>query len=170
MALDYPVLYYRTNATRKALTAYDTVEKLVNAKSTQVLKFDTSDIQIESIAENGQNNIIDEPVFSPTGKRTINKQEVGKLGKTLVINGNLKRSFKAQRHKMRGFAQLQTIEVEYHKYGSVGIYFPDDLSDFSVDPTDHIGYTMDDPTFNFSSPSEVIAFSIILSLGVNNLT
>jgi len=45
----HPVLYWRDNATRTALTAFDTLDKLIAAKPLQVLEFDTTVNQIEKL-------------------------------------------------------------------------------------------------------------------------
>lgn len=170
MALDYPVVYWRDKNTKTSSTLYDSVEKLVAAKPLQCVKFDSTNIQIESIFESPQSNIIDEPEANPSGEKTIHKQEGGALPNIFVLEGNLKVTEIVKRGTLRSFSRMAQIEAEYHKYGVIGVFFPSDLNDFSLDPTNVIGYTLLPPVFKYSSPQNIITFTLTFSLGAKKLT
>jgi len=163
----YPVLYWRDNDTRTALAAYDTLDKLITAKPSQTLLFENvgTDKQIEVIIESGDDPVTNEPGLNPTdGAITVNKQQGRSAVPTLTIQGTVDIAGITWRDQSRDFAAKNQIEHSYHKKGIIGFFHPE-MTDFNVDPTDEIGYTMSLPFFQYNSPGRVMTFRFNLSKG-----
>lgn len=165
----HPVLYWRDNATRIALTAFDTLDKLIAAKPLQVLEFDTTVHQIEKIIRGGDDPVTNEPGLNPDGTIAVYKQQGRSPVPTLTIRGNTNSSETAFRLKMDSFAYKAQVEHDYHEFGIIGFFHPT-LTDFNRDPTDEIGYTMALPVHDYDSPGTIVNFSLNLSLGVQSLS
>jgi hypothetical protein len=165
----HPVLYWRDNATRTALTSFDTLDKLIAAKPLQVLEFDSTAKQIEKLIRGGDDPVTNEPGLNPDGTIAIYKQQGRSPVPTLTIRGNTNSSETAFRLKMESFAYKKQVEHEYHEFGIIGFFHPT-LTDFNRDPTNLIGYTMALPVFDYDSPNSIVSFSLNLSLGVKALS
>jgi len=165
----HPVLYWRDNATRTALTSFDTLDKLIAAKPLQVLEFDSDARQIEVIVESGDDPVTNEPGLNPDGTISVYKQQGRSPVPTLTIQGNFDNSETSTRTKLRSFSYKAQVEHLYHKFGIIGFFHPT-LTDFNRDPTDLIGYTMAPPIFTYNSPAEIVTFRMNLSLGVKSLS
>jgi len=182
----HPVLYFRDFATRTELVAFDTLEKLIAAKPLQVIEFETDSADnssVVSLSIGGVDNIVDEPLFSPAGVKTIEKQMVGAISEFFTINIMLNKSQYAKARKIQQFARRPGKEKEYHTYGIFGFWFPETETDptptlttpnvFKQDPTNVIGYTMKPPLIDWGIKdpgSDYIKIMITLSLGGKNLT
>ena len=165
----FPILYWRDNSTRTALTAYDSAEKLLAAKPAQCLVFDTDDRMLEHILESGDDPVTNEPALNPDGKLTVYKQQGRSSVPTITLEGNCGIAEAAWRDQLRTFSRKAQIEPQHHKFGILGLWSPD-VPDFDLDPTDTIGYTMALPVFEYFSPSEIIHYRINLSMGAFELT
>jgi hypothetical protein len=165
----HPVLYWRDNATRTALPAFDTLDELIAAKPSQVLEFDDTDKQLEVMIESGDDPVTNEPGLNPDGTISIYKQQGRSPVPTLTLQGNIGNAETAWRTKIRSFAYKKQVEHEYHEFGIIGFFHPT-LTDFNRDPTDQIGYTMAPPVFTYNSPAEVVHFRINLSIGAQALS
>ncbi len=165
----HAVLYWRDNATRTALAAYDTLDKLIAAKPLQVIEFDSTVTQLEKIVEGGDDPVTNEPGLNPDGTIAVYKQQGRSPVPTLTLQGNFNGSETALRTKLRSFSYRAQVEHDYHKFGIIGFFHPV-LTDFNKDPTDTIGYTMAPPVFDHDSPSKVVDFRVNMSLGVQSLS
>lgn len=165
----HPVLYWRDNATRTALTSFDTLDKLIAAKPLQVLEFDTTVDQIEKIIRGGDDSVTNEPGLNPDGTIAVYKQQGRSPVPTLTIRGNTNSSETAFRLKMDSFAYKAQVEHDYHEFGIIGFFHPT-LTDFNRDPTNLIGYTMALPVHDYTSPGSIVQFVLNLSMGVQSLS
>jgi len=173
-APEFPIIYWRDEATKASDSTYDTVEKLLALKSAQCLVFDTKAKQLEHILENGGGDdpVTNEPALNPVGQITVSKQQGRSAVPTLTLEGNCDHIEKAWRNQLRGFSRKAQVEPQYHKRGIIGVYIPASsvLDDFSLDPTNEIGYTMALPTFDWFTPATIVPFRVNLSMGVLALT
>ena len=169
---NYPIVYWRDNATKASDPLYDTIEKLLATKPEQCLVFDSAARQLEHILEGGDDSVTNEPSLNPTGQISVNKQQGRSPVPTLTLEGNCNHNEKVWRQLARSFSRKAQIEPQYHKYGIIGVYIPasSDLDDFSLDPTNEQGYTMALPVFDYFSPATILHFRINLSMGVLALT
>jgi len=165
----HPVLYWRDNSTRTALTSFDTLDKLIGAKPLQVIEFDSTSVQLEKIIESGDDPVTNEPGLNPDGIISVYKQQGRSPVPTLTLQGNFNNSETALRTKLRSFSYKAQVEHEYHKFGIMGFFHPT-LTDFNRDPTDVIGYTIAPPVFDYDSPGEIVKFRVNLSLGAQSLS
>ena len=163
----HPVLYWRDTTTKASDSLYDTLDELIAAKPLQVLLFEdvTTDKQIEVIIESGDDPVTNEPGLNPVdGTITVNKQQGRSPVPTLTIQGTVDIADTTWRDKARDFAAKRQIEHSYHKKGIIGFFHPE-MTDFNVDPTDQVGYTMSLPFFQYNSPGRVMTFRFNLSKG-----
>ena len=165
----HPVLYWRDNATRTALAAFDTLDELISAKPLQVIEFNDTAKQIEVIVESGDDPVTNEPGLNPDGTISVYKQQGRSPVPTLTIEGNFDAAETLLRTKLRSFSYKTQVEHEYHEFGIIGFFHPT-LTDFNRDPTNLIGYTMAPPVFTYNSPAEVVHFRVNMSLGVQSLS
>jgi hypothetical protein len=165
----HPVLYWRDNATRTALTSFDTLDKLIAAKPLQVVEFDDTAKQIEKLVRGGDDSVTNEPGLNPDGTISVYKQQGRSPVPTMTIQGNVNASEVTLRQKLDSFSYKKQVEHEYHEFGIIGFFHPT-LTDFNKDPTDLVGYTMGLPIFDYDSPGEIVKFRINLSLGVQSLS
>lgn len=165
----HPVLYWRDNATRTALAAFDTLDELIAAKPLQVLEFDDTDKQLEVMVESGDDPVTNEPGLNPDGTISVYKQQGRSPVPTLTLQGNVGIAETAWRTQLRSFAYKKQVEHEYHEFGIIGFFHPT-LTDFNRDPTNLIGCTMAPPVFTYNSPAEVVHFRINLSIGAQALS
>ena len=168
----FPILYWRDTNSKASDPLYDSVEKLLAAKPEQCLVFDTDAKQLEHILEGGDDPVTNEPGLNPQGQITVNKQQGRSPVPTITLEGNCDFSEKAWRNQVRGFSRKRQIENSHHKYGIIGLYIPavSSLDDFSLEPTNQIGYTMGLPVFDYFSPATIVHFRFNLSMGVLALT
>ena len=165
----HPVLYWRDNDTRTALPAFDTLDELIAAKPLQVIEFDDTAKQIETIVESGDDPVTNEPGLNPDGTISVYKQQGRSPVPTLTVEGNFDANQTALRTKLRSFSYKTQVEHEYHKFGIIGFFHPT-LTDFNRDPTNVIGYTIAPPVFTYNSPAEIVHFRVNMSLGVQSLS
>jgi hypothetical protein len=167
-APEFPIIYWRDDTTKTSNVLYDSVEKLLAAKPEQCLVFDTKAKQLEHILEGGDDPVTNEPALNPVGQITVSKQQGRSAVPTLTLEGNCDHVEKAWRNQLRGFSRKAQVEPQYHKRGIIGLYLPasSDLDDFSLDPTNEIGYTMALPVFDYVSPATIMYFKVNLSMGV----
>jgi len=185
----YPVLYWRDNSTRTTLTAFDTLEKLIAAKPLQVIELEkpvsgtAENSSVVSVSIGGTDNIVDEPLFSPAGVKTIEKQMVGAIAEHLTIGLKIHLSQYTILRKVQEFARKPNKEKEYHTYGIMGFWFPATETEatptlttpnvFKTDPTNIIGYTLKPPIIDWGISdigSDYTKITLNLSLGGKNLT
>ena len=83
----YPVLYWRDFATRTAEAEFNTLKKLIDVKPDQVIEFEKTGIEsaVVTVTKGGNDNIVDEPLFSPAGVKTIEKQMVGAISEFFTV-------------------------------------------------------------------------------------
>ena len=154
----HPVLYFRDFDTRTDLPAFNTLAKLIAAKPLQVIEFEKigdGDTSVISVSMGGNDNIVDEPLFSPAGIKTIEKQMVGAIAEHMTITIKLNKSEYPKLRKTQQFARRPGKEKEYHTYGIIGFWFPPSESEaiptlttpniFKIDPTNLTGYTLKPP-------------------------
>lgn len=161
----FPILYWRDVNTKASDVLFDTIEELLAAKPAQCLVFDSTAKQLEHILEGGDDPTTNEPGLNPTGQLTVNKQHGRSPVPTFTIEGNCDKSEIAWRNQARTFSRKAQIEPQFHKYGILGFFHPD-ITDFNLDPTDEIGYTMALPVFEYFSPADIVHFRFNLSMGV----
>lgn len=182
----YPVLYWRDNSTRTALTIYDTLEKLIAAKPLQVIELEKNtvdDTSIISVGIGGIDNIVDEPLFNPDGTKTIEKQQVGAIAEHMTIVIKIHKDQYAKVKKIQSFSRKPNKEKEYHTYGIIGFWFPVTETEstptlttdnvFKVSPTNVIGYTMKPPIVEWGIEdigNDYVKVTLNLSIGGKNLT
>ncbi len=182
----HPVLYFRDVNTRTALPAFDTLEKLIDAKPLQVIEFekiDDGDTSVVDVTIGGTDNIVDEPLFSPAGVKTIEKQMVGAMAEHMTITIKLNKTEYTKLRKIQQFSRRPNKEKEYHTYGIIGFWFPETETEstptlstpnvLKVDPTNIIGYTMKPPIMQWNIKeigADYMQVTITLSLGGKNLT
>lgn len=181
----YPVLYWRDVDTRTELPAFDTLEKLITAKPDQVIELEkgTNNDSMVSIQLGGNDNIVDEPLFSPEGAKTIEKQMVGAMSEFLLVTIMLEKEQWVKVRKIQQFYRKPGKEKEYHTYGIIGIWYPVTETDptpslttpnvFKQDPTNLKGYTMKPPIIEHGVSdvgSDFIKITLTLSLGGKDLT
>ena len=182
----YPVLYFRDIDTRTELTEFDTLEKLIAAKPLQVIEFEKTgdgDTSVVSVSIGGTDNIVDEPLFTPEGVKTIEKQMIGAIAEHMIIVIKINKSEYTKLRKIQQFARRPNKETEYHTYGIIGFWFPETETDptptlltpnvFKVDPTNVVGYTMKPPIVEWGIKeigADYTQITINLSLGGQDLT
>lgn len=182
----YPVLYWRDNSTRTALTAFDTLEKLIAAKPLQVIELEKNsddNTSVTSVSIGGTDNIVDEPLFNPSGVKTIEKQMVGAIAEHMTIEIIIEKSQYSKLRKIQQFSRMPNKETAYHKYGIMGFWFPETETEttptlttpnvFKLDPTNVIGYTMKPPMIDWGITeigADYTKVTLNLSLGGKNLT
>ena len=169
VAPTFPILYWRDVNTKASDVLFDTIEELLAAHPEQCLVFDTDAKQLEHIIRGGDNSVTDEPTLNPDGVLSVNKQQGRSPVPTITLEGNCGVSEIAWRNQADSFSRKAQIEPEFHKYGILGFFHPD-MTDYNLDPTDTIGYTMGLPVFEHFTPSEIVHFRINLSMGVLALT
>lgn len=165
----FPILYWRDTNTKTSDVSFDTIEELLAAKPQQCLVFDSEAKQLEHLLKSGDDPVTNEPGLNPDGTLTVNKQQGRSPVPTLTLEGNVNVSEIAWRQQVEGFSRKSQVEHSFHEYGIIGFYHPD-LDDFSLDPTDTIGYTMALPVFEYFSPAGIVHFRFSLSLGVKSLS
>lgn len=181
----YPVLYWRDNSTRSALTAFNTLEKLIAAKPLQVIELEKTgdESALFTISRGGNGNIVDEPLYNPAGVKTIEKQQVGAISEFYTVNIKLPKAEWTKAKKLESFYRKPNKEKEYHTYGIMGIWFPATETDvtptlvtpniFKVSPTNIIGLTLKPPVFTYGvneSGADYMNIDLNYSLGGKNLT
>lgn len=164
------VLFWRDNSTRKALTAFDTLDKLIAAKPLQVLEGD----EFNSLADTQQEpqiNTSNDPHYDPTSDPIIEKQYNGNFGRRLevTIKSDVNAQGAAWRTKLLGFMNLIPVEPAYHEFGIFGFFHPK-LGDFNVDPTNAFGYTYDRTPISYTSGNEALTIILTATLGGNQKT
>ena len=180
-----PVLYWRDFATRTALTAFDTLEKLISAKPLQVIEFENGNDEsaVFTVSRGGTGNIVDEPLFSPDGVKTIEKQMVGAISEYYTVNIKLPKAKWTKAKKLESFFRKPNKEKEYHTYGIMGIWFPATETDatptlvtdnvFKVSQTNVIGLTLKPPIITYGVSAvgaDYMTIDLTYSLGGKNLT
>lgn len=158
------VLYWRDNSTRTALTAFDTLDKLIAAKPLQVIVFNSTNTVLTSVSEAEEPNVSEDPVYDASGGLVIEKQFNGTFGYTQVLNIKSDTDQTAFRTKLRSFARKIPIEPAFHEFGIFGFFHPI-VTDFNVDPIDDFGYTIDQPTHDFQHGAETVYSRITLRIG-----
>ena len=168
----FPVLYWRDINTKASDVSFNTVDKLIAAKPNQTLLFDSETKQLEHLLKSGDDPVTNEPGLNPNGTITVHKQQGRSAVPTLTLEGNCDVIEKLWRIQLRTFSRKRQVETSYHKRGIIGLYIPaiTVLDDFSLDPTNLIGYTMGLPVFDYYSPSSIVHFRVNLSMGVLALT
>lgn len=164
----FPILYWRDTLTKASDVAFDTIEELLAAKPEQCVVFDTTAKQLEHVLEGGDDPVTNEPGLNPDGTIVVYKQQGRSPVPTIIIEGNCNNSEIDWRNQIRSFFRKRQVEHDYHEFGIIGFYHPT-LTDFSVDPTDQIGYTMAAPIFEHFSGTGLVHFKISMSLGVRSL-
>lgn len=159
------VLYHRTNATRKALVAFDTLDKLIAGAPAQVLEFNDTNLLLTDVQEEEQNNVSNDSHYDPgVNNPKIEKQYNGSKGRNLVLKLVTDADQSVFRQKLRSFIELAQIEPLFHEFGIFGFFHPK-VADFNVDPTDLFGYTIDRPLKGFKSGSEIVPITLRMSIG-----
>lgn len=181
----HPVLYWRDTDTRTELGTYDTLEKLIDAKPLQVIEIENTDDDsaIFNVTRGGNGNIVDEPLYSPAGIKTIEKQMVGAISEFYTVNIKLPKDQWSKAKKLESFYRKPNKEKAYHTYGIMGIWFPSTETDstptlitpnvFKVSPTNVIGLTLKPPVFTYgvgSAGADYMNIDLEYSLGGKNLT
>lgn len=155
-----PVLYWRDVNTKASDPTYNTLAKLINEKPEQVIPFEGNDESaVFTVSRGGNGNIIDEPLFSPDGVKTIEKQMVGAISEFYTVNIKLPKAEWTKAKKLETFFRKPNKEKEFHTYGIMGIWFPATETEatttlitpniFKVSPTDIIGLTLKPPIFTY---------------------
>lgn len=180
-----PVLYWRDVNTKASDVTYDTLEKLINLKPLQVIEIEkTGDASaIFTISRGGNGNIVDEPLYSPAGIKTIEKQMVGAISEFYTVNIKFPKAEWTKAKKLESFYRKPNKEKAFHTYGIMGIWFPATETDstptlitpnvFKVSPTDIIGLTLKPPIFTYGvneAGADYINIDLTYSLGGKNLT
>ena len=123
---------------------------------------------LTSAVEDEQNQVVDDGHFDPGAapEPIVEKQYGGTKGRVLElkINSNVNANGSVQRQKFRGFVELAQIEPLYHAFGVFGFFHPK-LGDFTVDPTNQFGYTINRPTKAYNSGSESVNLTVRMSVG-----
>jgi hypothetical protein len=159
------VIYYRTNATRKALTAYDTLDKLIAAAPSQVLVFDEFN-SLADCQEDPQINVSDDPHYDPTSDPIVEKQYNGNFGRKLDLTIKSDTDQSVWRQKLTSFLNLIPLEPAYHENGIFGFFHPK-IADFNVDPTNEFGYTINRAPKSYTSGHEALTILASMTLGGN---
>ena len=162
------VLYYRTNATRKALVAYDTLDKLIAAAPAQVLVFDEFNSLVDT-QEDPQINVSNDPHYDPESDPTVEKQYNGNFGRKLELTIKSDVDQSVWRQKLFSFMNLIPLEPAYHESGIFGFFHPK-VADFNVDPTNAFGYTYDRAPKSYVSGHEALTIILTATLGGNQRT
>ena len=181
----FPVLYWRDVDTKDSDPTYDTLEKLINLKPLQVIQLEDTDddSSIVTISRGGTGNIVDEPLYSPAGVKTIEKQMVGAISEFWTVNIKLVKEEWAKAKKLETFYRKPNKEKEFHTYGIMGIWFPATETEttptlttpniFKVSPTNIIGLTLKPPVFTYGvneAGADYMNIDLTYSLGGKNLT
>jgi len=132
-----PAIYFRTNATRVAVTS-DPSDLPVS----QILQFDSDDNIVELVDNAYQNNVSIDPATNPDGSKKTFLQDNGRLEDIVIVTGKILNTDSAFINKVKSFSRKLQIEAAFHKFGIFGLAYPVTDS-FSLDPTDEIGYFID---------------------------
>lgn len=137
MPFTSPALYFRTNATRVAITPDP-----ADLPAVQILQFDSTNNIIELVENTYQNNVSIDPATNPDGSKKTFLQDNGRLEDIVIVTGKLLNTDTAFINKLRSFSRKLQIEPVFHKVGIFGFDYP--VTDvFSQDPTDEVGYFID---------------------------
>ena len=158
------VFFWRDNATRKALVAFDTIDKLIAAKPLQVIVFNDTDLIMAGIEDGEQTNTSDDSGYTPGADQIVEKQYSGHFPRVVTLTIVSDTGKNAERTKIRQFARKVQIEPAYHQYGIFGIFHPK-VADFTIDPDNNFGLTMDRPLHKYISGSEAVLTTITLRMG-----
>ena len=164
------VLFWRDNDTRKALTAFDTLDKLIAAKPLQVLVGDAVNSLID-VQEEPQINTSNDPHYDPNSDPIVEKQYNGNFGRrlSLTIKSDVNAAGATWRSQLKDFFNEIPVEPAYHEFGIFGFFHPK-LTDFNVDPTNAFGYTYDRAPVSFTSGNEASTIILAATLGGNQKT
>jgi hypothetical protein len=162
------VLFWRDNDTRKALVAFDTLDKLIAAKPLQVLEFDANNSLIDT-TEDPQINVSNDPHYDPTGDPKVEKQYNGNFGRQLILTIKSDVDQTAWRTKLKDFVNMVSVEPLYHEAGIFGFFHPK-LADYNVDPTNEFGYTIDRAPKSYPSGAQTVTITVTMTLGGNQKT
>lgn len=181
----YPVLYWRDVDTEATNPTYSTLTDLITLKPEQVIEFEKSgnDSAIFTVTRGGNGNIVDEPLYSAAGVKTIEKQMVGAISEFYTVHIKLPKDEWTKAKKLETFYRKPNKEKEFHTYGIMGIWFPVTETEttpslttpniFKVSPTNIIGLTLKPPLFTYGvteAGADYINIDLTYSLGGKNLT
>ncbi len=160
MPFTNPAIYYRTNATRQAITADPS-----DLPAAQILEFTNPDnLMISSVKKTFKHNISDDPGFNPDGTLIIHKQHSGALSQILLVTGHIDLAETALMAKLDDFISLLSIETAFHKFGIFGIAYQK-VPRFEQDPSNLLGYTMDEPEMEHVGKTGILTFTIPFRFG-----
>lgn len=170
----YPVLYYRTNATKTTNVNYRDVTAMLANALAQCIPFPDNTFMIEAIQRKYSNNNPDDPQFNADGVKVINNQENGSLGEEIVITGhcNAVATLETQQ-KLESFAYLAQKEQAYHLWGIIGLWYPqapifnvDPINEPTAIPPNYKGYRVNSFQWNHKgSTPKILPFTLILKFG-----
>ena len=119
MPFTNPAIFFRTNATRQAITPDPS-----NLPAAQKLEFSNPDnLIISSVKKTFKHNISDDPGFNPDGTLIIHKQHSGAISQILLVTGHIDISDTANMAKLDDFISLLSIETAFHKFGIFGLAY-----------------------------------------------
>ena len=160
MPFTSPALFFRTNATRAAITPDPS-----GLPSTQILQFDSENNIVELVDNAYQNNVSIDPATNPDGTKKTFLQDNGRLEDIVTVTGKLLNTDSAFIIKLKSFSRKLQIEAALHKVGIFGLAYPVTDS-FSLDPTDEVGYFIDKLQITTSGQSKsVVSFIVTLKTG-----
>ena len=162
MPFTIPALYFRTFATRTALSLFEDPSEL---PATQILQFDSTNNIVELVDNKYQNNVSIDPATNPDGTKKTFLQDNGRLEDIVTITGKLLNTQTDFIKKLKTFSRKLQIESIYHKFGIFGFSYPV-TSNFSLDPTNVLGFFIDNLQLTTLGQSKnVVTFVLTLKTG-----
>ncbi len=161
MVFTSPALFFRTNATRIAITPVAS-----NLPAPQILQFDSTGTNIIELVDNKyQNNVSIDPASNPDGIKKVFLQDNGRLEDIVTITGKILNTETTFINKLKTFSRKLQIEPAFHKSGIFGFAYPVTPT-FDIDPTDELGYFIDKLQITTAGhKKKVIEFVITLKTG-----
>lgn len=156
------LLYYRTNASRAAVTPDPN-----DLPDVQKLTFAFPDNLLEGIERVYKNNISKTPAIVNTGVRKVTADDSGvKNNPTYRIHGNFDNPEIDQAlTKLFYFESILQVEEAFHVDGIFGLLLPNSTK-FDVDPTATQGLLIEGSMLKHKGPSNLIFdFAVDLTLG-----
>ena len=161
MPFTNPAVYFRTFATRQAVTADPS-----NLPAAQILEFPTTgDTIVELVDNKYQNNVSIDPSSNPDGEKKVNLQDNGRLEDIVLVSGKIDATDTTFINKFKTFSRKLQIEASFHRFGIFGLAYPV-VTSYDLDPDDTVGYFIDTLQLTTSGQKKnSVAFLLTLKTG-----
>jgi len=161
MPFTSPAVYFRTEATRSAVTPDPS-----NLPASQILQFITTGNTIVELVDNKyQNNVSIDPSSNPDGTKKVNLQDNGRLEDIVIVTGKIDAVDTTFINKFKTFSRKLQIESSFHRFGIFGLAYPE-VTSYDLDPDNTVGYFIDTLQITTAGQKKnFVAFVLTLKTG-----